>query len=71
MYLGTSENVSKKKWLVISLGAGVEVFQMEPLTAMRLNKKAAKWPHFPSNTFAKTNAESFKPLPPDSMEGKT
>lgn len=33
MYLGTSENVSMKKWLVISLGAGVEVFQTEPLTA--------------------------------------
>lgn len=51
-------------------GLEQEAFQMDQVRAMRLSRKAAAWPHFPLYPFAKAKAESFKPLPAASKEGK-
>lgn len=45
---------------------GEKLSRWTKFRAVRESQKAATCPHFPFYTFAKTNAESFKPLPPAS-----
>lgn len=68
LFLGPSEKVSEKRWLVFSLEA--EVFQVDSMRALKQSTKATTWPSFPFHTGAKTSAESSKPVPPASKESK-